>query len=151
MLTFKELALFLHVLFACVWVGGMLVLVFVVAPVLRGLKNREELFLTLGRRLSFYGTFLSLGGLFITGLINIHYLLGFSQLLDLSNPYTKTLWKKLFAFFCVVGVSLAHDLYFGKRAYERRFNLYMTRFLGFLNLILSLLVVFFAIKLRLGG
>jgi len=151
MLTFKELALFLHVLFACIWVGGMLALVFVVAPVLRGLKNREELFLTLGRRLSFYGTFLSLGGLFITGLINIHYLLGFSQLLDLSNPYTKTLWNKLFAFFCVVGVSLAHDLYFGKRAYERKFNLYMAKFLGFLNLILSLLVVFFAIKLRLGG
>jgi putative copper export protein len=151
MLTFKELALFLHVLFACIWVGGMLALVFVVAPVLRGLKNREELFLTLGRRLSFYGTFLSLGGLFITGLINIHYLLGFSQFLDLSNPYTKTLWNKLFAFFCVVGVSLAHDLYFGKRAYERRFNLYMARFLGFLNLILSLLVVFFATKLRLGG
>jgi cadmium resistance protein CadD (predicted permease) len=51
----------------------------------------------------------------------------------------------------VVGVSLAHDLYFGKRAYERKFNLYMAKFLGFLNLILSLLVVFFAIKLRLGG
>jgi hypothetical protein len=69
---------------------------------------------------------------------------------DLSNPYTKTLWNKLFALF-VAGVSLAHDLYFGKRAYERKFNLYMARFLGFLNLVLSLLVVFFAIKLRLGG
>ncbi|MCC6064037.1 MAG: hypothetical protein LM570_05890 [Thermocrinis sp.] len=46
---------------------------------------------------------------------------------------------------------LAHDLYFGKGAYERKFNLYMARFLGFLNLILSLLVVFFAIKLRFGG
>jgi len=42
MLTFKELALFLHVLFACI--------------------------------------------------------------------YTKTLWNKLFTFFCVVSVSLAHDL-----------------------------------------
>ena len=89
----------------------MLALVFIVAPVLRGLKNREELFLTPGKRLSFYGTFLSLGGLLITGLINIHYLLGFSQLLDLSNPYTKTLWNKLFAFFCVVGVSLAQRLF----------------------------------------
>jgi len=28
---------------------------------------------------------------------------------DLSNPYTKTLWNKLFALF-VAGVSLAHDL-----------------------------------------
>jgi putative copper export protein len=53
MLTFKELAFFLHVLFACIWVGGMLALVFVVAPVLRGLKNREELFLTLGGALAF--------------------------------------------------------------------------------------------------
>ncbi len=129
----------------------MLALVFVVAPVLRGLKNKEELFLALGKRLSFYGTFLSLGGLFVTGLINIYYLLGFSQLFDFSNPYTKTLWHKFSAFLGVVGVSLAHDLYFGKRAYEKRFNLYMARILGFLNLFLSLWVVFLAAKLRFGG
>jgi len=151
MITLKELALFLHVLFACVWVGGMLALVLVVAPALRSSKDRKELFLNLGKRLSFYGTFLSLTGLFITGLINIHYTIGFSQLIDFSNPYVSTLLHKLLAFGGVVILSLSHDLYFGKRAYEKKLNLYIARLLGFLNLILSLLIVFFAIKLRFGG
>ncbi|WP_448583738.1 hypothetical protein [Thermocrinis sp.] len=151
MITLKELALFLHVLFACIWVGGMLALVLVAAPVLKSLKNREEIFLSLGKRLSFYGTFLSLVGLFITGLINIHYMIGFSQLIDFSNPYVRTLLHKLLAFGVVVILSLSHDLYFGKRAYEKRLNLYIARLLGFLNLIFSLLIVFFAIKLRFGG
>ena len=147
----KEFVLFLHILFACIWVGGMLALVFVVAPVFRNLRNREELFLSLGKRLSFYGTFLSLTGLFITGVINIHYTIGFSQLFDLSNHYVKTLMHKLLVFFGVVIVSLSHDLYFGKRAYEKRINLYIARLLGFLNLFLSLLIVFLASKLRFGG
>jgi hypothetical protein len=44
---------FLH---ASGW-GGMLALVFVVVPVLRGLENREELFLTLGGALAFMAPF----------------------------------------------------------------------------------------------
>ena len=147
----KEFVLFLHILFACIWVGGMLALVFVVAPVFRNLESREELFLSLGKRLSFYGTFLSLTGLFITGVINIHHTIGFSQLFDLSNHYVKTLMHKLLVFFGVVIVSLSHDLYFGKRAYEKRINLYIARLLGFLNLFLSLFIVFLASKLRFGG
>ena len=76
----KELVLFLHIVFATLWVGGMIFLVFVVSPFVRKLPIRDQVFQEVGRRFSFYGTFASLLILFITGLINIHYIVGISSL-----------------------------------------------------------------------
>ncbi|QWK12363.1 MAG: DUF4149 domain-containing protein [Aquificota bacterium] len=147
----KELVLFLHIVFATLWVGGMIFLVFVVSPFVRKLPIRDQVFQEVGRRFSFYGTFASLLILFITGLINIHYIVGISSLFDLSNIYTKTLLQKIGLFLLVVVVSLIHDLYFGPRAISSSFHRLMAKFLGFINLFLSLLIVYLAVKLRFGG
>lgn len=147
----KELVLFLHIVFATLWVGGMIFLVFVVSPFVRKLPIRDQVFQEVGRRFSFYGTFFSLLLLFITGLINIHYIVGLSSLFDLSIPYTKTLLQKIGIFFLVVIVSLVHDLYFGPRAVSSSFHRYMARLLGLINLFLSLFIVYLAVKLRFGG
>ncbi|MFN3263321.1 MAG: hypothetical protein ACK42C_00285, partial [Aquificaceae bacterium] len=101
----KELVLFLHIVLASLWVGGMLFLVLVLAPFVRKLPIRDQAFQEVGRRFSLYGTLGSLSLLFLTGLLNIHYILGFSGLLDLSNPYTRTLMHKLIVFFFIVVVS----------------------------------------------
>lgn len=147
----REISLFIHIVLASLWVGGMIFLVFVVSPFVRRLPIRDQVFQEVGRRFSFYGTLISLSGLFITGLFNIHYLLGFSNLLDLSNRYTLTLWHKIGLFVLVVLVSLVHDLYFGKRAVHSTAHRLIARILGFLNLLLGLIVVFLAVKLRFGG
>ncbi len=147
----KELVLFLHILFATLWVGGMIFLVFVVSPFVRKLPIRDQVFQEVGRRFSFYGTFISLLALFITGLINIHYIAGLSSLFDFSIPYTKTLLQKIGIFFLVVIVSLVHDLYFGPRAVYSSFHKSMARLFGFINLFLSLFIVYLAVKLRFGG
>lgn len=147
----KELVLFLHIALASLWVGGMLFLVLVLAPFVRKLPIRDQAFQEVGKRFSLYGTLGSLSLLFITGLLNIHYILGFSNLFGLSNPYTRTLLHKLGAFMLVVVVSLAHDLYFGPRSPVSAFHRSMSRFLGFVNLLLSLFVVYLAVKLRFGG
>ncbi len=147
----KELVLFLHLVLASLWVGGMLFLVFVLAPFVRKLPIRDQAFQEVGRRFSLYGTLGSLSLLFITGLLNIHYTVGFSSLLDLSNSYTKTLIYKLGVFITVVAVSLVHDLYFGPRSAGSVSHRNMARLLGFLNLLLSLFVVYLAVKLRFGG
>ena len=151
MALMRELMLFLHVILAMLWVGGMLFLVLVLAPFIRKLPIRDQAFQEVGRRFSFYGTLLALLGLFITGLFNVHYILGFSNIFNFSNPYTLTLWHKIALFVLIVIVSLVHDLYFGKRAVESSFHRGMARFLGLLNLILSLAVVYFAVRLRFGG
>ncbi len=151
MALMRELMLFLHIVLAMLWVGGMLFLVLVLAPFIRKLPIRDQAFQEVGRRFSFYGTLLALLGLFITGLFNVHYILGFSNIFNFSNPYTLTLWHKIALFVLIVIVSLVHDLYFGKRAVESSFHRGMARFLGLLNLILSLAVVYFAVRLRFGG
>ncbi|ADO46097.1 protein of unknown function DUF474 [Hydrogenobacter thermophilus TK-6] len=147
----KEFMLFLHIIFASFWVGGMIFLVLVLSPFVRKLPIRDQAFQEVGRRFSFYGTLLTLLGLFITGLFNIHYILGFPNLFNFSNQYTLTLWHKIGLFLIVVVVSLVHDLYFGKRALESGFYRIMARILGFVNLILGLAIVYFAVVLRFGG
>ncbi|WP_340690993.1 hypothetical protein [Hydrogenobacter thermophilus] len=147
----KEFMLFLHIIFASFWVGGMIFLVLVLSPFVRKLPIRDQAFQEVGRRFSFYGTLLTLLGLFITGLFNIHYILGFSNLFNFSNQYTLTLWHKIGLFLIVVVVSLVHDLYFGKRALQGSFYRIMARILGFVNLILGLAIVYFAVVLRFGG
>ncbi|QWK19233.1 MAG: hypothetical protein KNN13_06940 [Hydrogenobacter thermophilus] len=147
----KEFMLFLHIIFASFWVGGMIFLVLVLSPFVRKLPIRDQAFQEVGKRFSFYGTLLTLLGLFITGLFNIHYILGFSNLFNFSNQYTLTLWHKIGLFLIVVVVSLVHDLYFGKKALQGSFYRIMARILGFVNLILSLAIVYFAVLLRFGG
>ncbi|MCS7196461.1 MAG: hypothetical protein RMH93_04105 [Aquificaceae bacterium] len=147
----KEFMLFLHIISACLWVGGMLFLVFVVSPFVRKLSIRDQLFQEVGRRFSLFGTLGALSMLAITGLFNVHYLLGLSNLADFSSSYTKTLLHKIAVFVLVVFVSLAHDVYFGPRAVNSSFYRSMARVLGLLNLLLSLLIVYLAVKLRFGG
>ena len=64
-----------HVLAAFVWVGGMLFLGVVGAPVLRGVEPpalRQELFQRLGLRFRLVG-WIAIAVLLVTGLINLHY------------------------------------------------------------------------------
>ncbi|MFN7065755.1 MAG: DUF4149 domain-containing protein [Aquificaceae bacterium] len=147
----KEFLLFLHLVFASLWVGGMLFLVLVVSPYVRRLPIRDEVFQKVGRSFSFYGTLISLSALFITGLINAYNIVGFSGLFDLSSNYTKTLLHKISVFFLVFAVSLVHDLYFGPRAISSSFHRSMARVLGFVNLFFSLFIVYLAARLRFGG
>ncbi len=147
----KEIILFIHVVLATFWVGGMLFLVLVVSPFIRRLPIRDEVFQQVGRRFSQYGTFLSLSLLFITGLWNFHNMVGLPSIFELSSPYVITFWHKLGTFFLVVLVSLIHDLYFGVRAINSAFHRSMARLLGMLNLFLSLYILYLAVKLRLGG
>ena len=147
----KEVVLFIHIVLASLWVGGMLFLVLVLAPYIRKLPLRDEAFQEVGRRFSLYGTLGALSLLFITGMLNFHNIVGISNLFEFQNTYVRTFWHKL-AFFIVVGaVSIVHDLYFGKKSAGSEFHRFMARLLGFLNLFLSLLIVYFAVKLRFGG
>ncbi|RMH09300.1 MAG: hypothetical protein D6699_00165 [Aquificota bacterium] len=147
----KEVVLFIHIVLACLWVGGMLFLVFVLAPYVRRLPFRDQAFQEVGRRFSLYGTLGALSLLFITGMLNFHHVVGISSLFEFQSAYVRTFWHKLVIFLFVVIVSLAHDLYFGKRSVGSSFHRSMARFLGFLNLFLSLLIIYLAVKLRFGG
>ncbi|GAB6065028.1 DUF4149 domain-containing protein [Aquifex pyrophilus] len=138
----KELFLFLHVVLATFWVGGMLFLSLVVAPYLKDKPQiRNEAFQEVGKRFSLYGTFLSLLLLLITGLVNAYLLHG---------GFRRSIYEKLFLFFIVVIVSLFHDLWAGKKALYSEKHRKIAKWLGIINLILSLLLVYMGVRIRLG-
>ncbi|NPB06261.1 MAG: DUF4149 domain-containing protein [Aquificae bacterium] len=138
----RELLLFLHVLLATFWVGGMIFLSLVVVPYLKDKPQiRDEAFQEVGRRFSFYGTFLSLALLFITGMGITHLIQG---------GFRPSILFKLALFFVVVAVSLLHDLWAGKKAVESETHRLWARRLGIANLVLSVLLVLLGVLIRLG-
>lgn len=138
----KELFLFLHVVLATFWVGGMLFLSLVVAPYLKDKPQiRNEAFQEVGKRFSLYGTFLSLFLLFITGLVNAYLLHG---------GFRRSIYEKLFLFFIVVIISLLHDLWSGKKALYSERHRNIAKWLGIINLVLSLALVYMGVRIRLG-
>lgn len=138
----KEFFLFLHVVLATFWVGGMIFLSLVVVPYLRKKPEvRDEAFQEVGKRFSLYGTFISLFLLLITGLVNTYLLHG---------GFRKSIYEKLFLFFIVVVISLAHDFWAGKKALYSEYHRKWAKWLGIANLIISLMLVYMGVRIRLG-
>ncbi|HID65797.1 MAG TPA: hypothetical protein EYP32_02700 [Aquificaceae bacterium] len=138
----KEFFLFLHVVLATFWVGGMIFLSLVVVPYLKNKPEiRNEAFQEVGKRFSLYGTFVSLFLLLITGLVNTYLLHG---------GFRRSIYEKLFLFFIVVAISLAHDLWAGKKALYSEYHRKWAKWLGIANLIISLMLVYMGVRIRLG-
>ena len=138
----KEILIWLHVVLASFWVGGMIFLSLVVAPFIRSRPYRNEVFQEVGRRFSLYGTFLTLGLLFLTG-IGIAYLVH-------GGLERRTIKEKLALFVIILVVSLLHDLWAGRKAVGSEFHRRWARNLGIVNLLLSLLMVYMGVRIRLG-
>lgn len=155
-----------HVLAAFVWVGGMLFLGIVGAPVLRGVEPpalRQELFQRLGIRFRLVG-WVAIAVLVITGIINLHYrgwLRWDGVLAEPAFWRTTTghaLGAKLVAVTLMIVLSAVHDFAIGPaagraaagspRALElrRRAALFAR-----INAVLAILVVVAAVLLVRGG
>ncbi|MBX5482846.1 MAG: DUF4149 domain-containing protein [Myxococcaceae bacterium] len=117
-----ELSVWLHILAACAWIGGMAFLVFVVVPLLRrpDLSKVAAAFVQKsGERFRILG-WTCLGILVATGSFNmwirgIHW----SSFFDgtyAQNPSARALAWKLLLVAAVLVVSAIHDFYVGPRA-----------------------------------
>lgn len=113
-----------HVLAAMLWLGGMLFLGVVGAPVLRSVEPqalRQQLFHQLGLRFRSVGWW-SIAVLVVTGVINLHYrgwlhwrgVLGASQFW--ASPVGRSLGLKLAAVAAMLIVSAVHDFGIGPAA-----------------------------------
>lgn len=143
--------LFIHLTAACFWVGGMLFMVFVSSPYIRKTPFKDEAFQNIGKNFSRLGTLGALPILFITGLLNMHFLnIPYKSLIHPADLYQKTLMAKFHTFVLVLLISLIHDFYFGIKAKNSPKHAKITRILGIINLLLSILIVFLAASLRYG-
>lgn len=148
----KEIILTIHILAATLWIGGMLFMVFVLSPYVRSLPNSVEAFQKVGKRFSIIGTFIGLPVLFITGIGNMHsFGITFFDLFHRTSSYASTLHDKIHLFLITLLLALIHDLYLGPRSHINEKFRILTRFVGVINLIIGILIIFLAVKLRFGG
>ncbi len=144
----------LHIIFASLWIGGMLFMVLVLSPYVRKLPSNisTEAYQEVGKRYSLWGTFIGLPLLFLTGLYNMHLMgISFLDLIYGSSPYLSTLRLKIGFYFITVVLAFSHDLYFGPKSVSDRKAKKFARIFGVLNLIIGLIIIYLAVRLRLGG
>jgi uncharacterized membrane protein len=115
-----QISVYVHILSAIVWIGGMLFLPLVIVPVTRGLPpaERAALFGAVGRRFRAVG-WTCIGLLLVTGTINVSYRIAWASLFS-SALWTSTFGQTLAAKLSVVAILLAlsvyHDFFVGPRS-----------------------------------
>jgi uncharacterized membrane protein len=167
MQTLYVISVFIHIVSAIIWIGGMFFLVLVLIPVLREPEFRSlfpSLFHRVGVRYRLIG-WISLALLVLTGTFNLAYRgFGLDDLFSgqlFEGPFGRTLLMKLIMVALILVVSSVHDFWLGPAASAlmgedtlsprgkslRRSAIIMGR----LNFVLSLLVVILAVFLVRGG
>ncbi len=162
-----QLSVFLHLLGAIVWVGGMLFLALVVVPVARRLPPAERgaLFGALGRRFRAVG-WACIALLIVTGLINSAFRgLTWGSLFSgqiFGSVFGRILGVKLALVAVILALSVIHDFFLGPasvRALERAADMAPERvttlrrhasWLARVNALLALLVIALAVALVRG-
>ena len=116
-----HLSVFLHILSAIIWIGGMLFVALVMVPVTRDLPpgERAALFSTVGRRFRTVG-WACIGTLLVTGVVNLAYRgVTWDNVLTAAlwnSPFGVTLALKLGVVAIMLGLSVYHDFVIGPRS-----------------------------------
>jgi putative copper export protein len=158
------LSVWLHIVAAFIWLGGMFFLGLVGAPVLREVEPgalRTELFRRLGERFRVVG-WGSIGVLAVTGALNLRFR-GLVRWESLGSPefwdtrYGHLLAWKLALVVAMIGLSAVHDFALGPRASrldprtpEAAAARRWASWLGRLNAVLGLALIFAAIRMARG-
>ncbi len=145
--------LWVHVLAAVVWVGGMVFIGVVVAPYARKLpaEQRRELFEQLGRRFSTIG-WGCIAILLVTGVGNL-----IGRGMEWSPAFARTLGAKLLLVGLMVLLAAFHDFILGPRsatlaadptkASEAEAARVRASWIGRINLVLALIVILLGLRL----
>lgn len=153
-----KVALFLHIISAIFWIGGMLFLVAVIAPYLKTLtdpKDKSRIYQVVGTQYRKWG-WVAIITLLVTGPVILYTLYGLppSAIADPtlhSSPWGTTLVIKLALVVIIVISALVHDFWIGPQARNSPGFSKIARLFGRVNLLIALLIVIFAVLLRAGG
>ncbi|NQW37006.1 MAG: CopD family protein [Flavobacteriales bacterium] len=151
------ISVFIHIISAAFWIGGMLFLPLVLLP---GIKNHPDRLLLLqetGIRFRFIG-WITLLILSITGVLNM-YLKGLPLTWDYltHSNYGNLLSIKIILFIVMLVIGGIHDFYIGQKSIEEmkvtdNSSLkQMARWSGRINILLALIIAFIGVVLSRGG
>lgn len=151
-------ALFIHIISALFWVGGMLFLTIVVVPFLHSIPDPQEkskIYQVVGKKYRFWG-WVAIIALLVSGpvLLATLYGLPMSALADpgfSASGFGKAVHIKLALVGIIVVSSLLHDFWLGPKARTSPSLSRWARIFGRSNLIIALLIVLFAVFIRTGG
>ncbi|MEZ5008171.1 MAG: CopD family protein [Chitinophagales bacterium] len=156
-MTAYYISVFMHVVFAAFWIGSMLTLPLVILPSLKNHPERVKLLYASGLKLRFWG-WIALGGLLITGLLNIHLRgLPINWQLFTANKYGVLVSYKILIFIAIILVGAVHDFYIGGKALEEMETTQnetvkkIARYSGRLMLLLALSAAFIGVAASRGG
>lgn len=138
------ISVYLHILCAALWIGGMLFLILVLLPAIKNNPQRRELIFSVGIKFRFVG-WIALLLLMCTGVFNMYYR-GISIMQVTDNSYSRLFGYKLLSFIVVISISAYHDFYSGPKSLQlspdepKSKKLIRTaRIIGELNLLLALI------------
>jgi len=151
------ISVFLHIVLAAFWIGGMLFLPLVILPEIKQHPDRIAILYKTGLKFRFFG-WIALAGLLITGLLNLYTRgMPFTWAFFSQSDYGILVSWKLLIFTGILLVSGTHDLIFGKKALEelqvsdnKNFKL-LARWSGRINLLLALVMAFLGVVLSRVG
>lgn len=157
MATYYLISVFVHIICAAFWIGGMLFIPLVLVPGINQQPNRILLLHKTGIKFRFYG-WLSVIILLITGVLNIHFRgLPFTIEFFMNTGYGKLLSIKLVLFVVMLLVGGIHDFYIGMKSIDEmqqttgnKFKM-LARWTGMLNLLLALIIAFLGVAISRGG
>jgi putative copper resistance protein D len=127
-------SVFIHIICACIWLGGMFALIIFFIPL-----RKENYFLDMvnkvGNQFKFVG-WIILPLLLLTGIFNSFY----------RGFYTLT-WLKILLFSIIVIISAIHDFYIGPKATKTKDKklIKYIRIIGRINFILAIIMVLLGI------
>ena len=154
MSTWYYISVWLHIVGAAFWIGGMLFLPLVLLPGIKDNPDRKNLLMATGLKFRFYG-YIVMAMMAVTGLMNI-YLRGidFSWNFFILSSYGQLVIYKIILFVLMLVISLLHDLFVGRKALEKMENQNIktiARWTGRLLLLISLVMAFLGVIISRGG
>src|SRR4030095_7732266 len=152
--TWYYISVWLHIVGAAFWIGGMLFLPLVLLPGIKNNPDRQNLLMATGLKFRFYG-YIVLAILFVTGLLNI-YLKGISFSLNffIMTRYGQLVELKIILFVLMLTISLMHDVIVGRKAIEQMENQkikLIARWTGRLLLLIALIMAYIGVMISRGG
>lgn len=154
------ITVFMHILAASIWIGGMIFLALVLLPSIKNHPDKALLIHTAGLKFRTIG-WVVLAVLLVTGLLNMHFRqVEFSWEGLTGNSFGRMVFYKLLIFTVTVLISVFHDFYIGTTATRlwmnktnekqiQKFRLW-ARWAGRINLILALIAAGIGIALVRG-
>jgi len=156
MSSWYYISVWLHILGATFWIGGMLFLPLVLLPSIKNNHERTQLLMATGLKFRFYG-YIVLALMFITGVMNMGFKgIQFSWRFFNETHYGRLVVLKVILFLSLVLISLTHDLIAGRnflrhmQKEESSKVRLIARWTGRILLLISLIMAYIGVLLSRG-